>query len=150
MKPHPFYLGLLLAAALTCPALQAAEPDSHRQAVETLFQLTHMEQKISESVASVAQLQVRQDPGLASKQDVLMAFLEKYIGWDAIRDDLARMYMQTFSEDELKVMNAFYITPTGQKVITIVPQLVQQRNQLAMQRLQDNIGELRAAIGNGN
>ncbi len=79
-----------------------------------------------------------------------MAFLEKYIGWKAIRDDLAQMYMETFSEDELKAMNAFYITPTGQKVITIIPQLVQQRNQLAMQRLQENIGELRAAIGNGN
>lgn len=44
-------------------------------------------------------------------------------------------------------MNAFYSTPTGQKVITIVPQLVQQRNPLAMQRLQDNIGELQQIMG---
>jgi hypothetical protein len=41
-----------------------------------------------------------------------------------------------------KTINDFYITPTGQKVIVIVPQLVQERNRLAMQRLQQNIGEL--------
>jgi len=141
--------GLLLAAMLSCPALHAADMDSHRQAVETLFQLTHMEQKINESVQTVAQLQLRQNPELADKQDVLMAFLEKYIGWDAIREALAEQYMQTFTEDELKDMNAFYITPTGQKVITVVPLLVQQRNRLAMQQLQEHIGELTDAIGAG-
>lgn len=146
MKTSPLFHGLLLAAALTGTTLHAAEPDSHRQEVETLFRLTQMEQKIDESVLSVAQLQLRQDPALADRQDALMAFLEKYIGWNAIREELAQMYMKTFTEEELKAMNAFYITPTGQKVITIVPQLVQQRNMLAMQRLQANIGELQAAI----
>ncbi|MEZ5541594.1 MAG: DUF2059 domain-containing protein [Pseudomonadota bacterium] len=140
-------LTLLLAATLIWPGTTPASPESHRQAVETLFRLTQMEQKINEGVQSVAQLQLRQDPALAGKQDVLTAFLEKYIGWNAIRDELTDMYMQTFSEDELQAMNDFYATPTGQKVITIVPQLVAQRNQLAMQRLQTNIGELRAAIG---
>ena len=147
MKTRHLLYGMLLAAALSCPALQAAGNDSHRQEVETLFRLTQMEKKIDESVQSVAQLQLRQDPGLAAKQDVLMAFLEKYIGWNAIREELAEMYLQTFTEKELKAMNDFYITPTGQKVITIVPQLVQERNMLAMQRLQAHIGELRAAIG---
>jgi hypothetical protein len=150
VKMQKLFNALLLAAALSCPTLQAAENDTHRQAVETLFQLTHMEQKISESVVNVAQLQIQQEPGLAAKKDILLAFLEKYIGWDAIKDPLAEMYLQTFTEDELKTMNAFYITPIGQKVITIVPQLVEQRNRLAMQQLQEHIGELRTAIGDGN
>ena len=59
-----------------------------------------------------------------------------------MRGDITEMYMQTFTEDELKTMNDFYITTTGQKVITILPQLVQDRNKLAMMRLQQNIGEL--------
>jgi uncharacterized protein len=150
MKTRPLFHGLLLAVTLSCPALQAAGNDSHRQAVETLFRLTQMERKINESVQSAAQLQLQQEPALAGKRDILVAFLEKYIGWNAIKNELADMYMQTFTEDELKAMNAFYITPTGQKVITIVPQLVQERNRLAMQHLQDNIGELRAALAEGN
>ena len=54
--------------------------------------------------------------------------------------------MQTFTEEELKTINAFYITTTGQKVIVIVPQLVQERNRLAMHRLQENIGELQKIV----
>jgi len=42
--------------------------------------------------------------------------------------------------------NPVYITPTGQKVITDVPKLVQKRNQLAMQRMQENIGELQKQL----
>jgi len=147
MKIRHLLNGMLLAAILACPNLQAAGTASQRQAVETLFKLTQMEKKINESVQSVVQMQIRQDPGLAAKKDVLTAFLEKYIGWNAIRDELEEMYLKTFTEKELKAMNDFYITPTGQKVITIVPQLVRQRNKLAMLRLQAHIGELRTILG---
>jgi hypothetical protein len=58
--------------------------------------------------------------------------------------------MKTFNEKELEQINAFYITPAGQKVITMLPQLVAQRNQLAMQRIQQNIGELQQLIGSQN
>jgi hypothetical protein len=119
-----------------------ADNNSHRQQVETLFKLTRMEQKINESVESIAQLHLRQNPDMAAKSDQLMAFLERHIGWNVVKADLYEMYMQTFTEDELKTINDFYITPTGQKVIVIVPQLVQERNRLAMQRLQENVGEL--------
>ena len=137
-----YLLPILLATSLILPGLTAADDKGHIEQVEILFKLTRMEQKIGESVASVAQLQLRQNPALAAKSDQLMAFLERHIGWNAVKADLYEMYMQTFTEDELKTINNFYITPTGQKVIVIVPQLVQERNRLAMQRLQENIGEL--------
>jgi len=133
---------LLLTASLVMPGLTTADDKSHLDQVEILFKLTRMEQKIDESVESVAQLQLLQNPELVEKRDRLMAFLQRHIGWDAVRGDLTNMYMQTFTEEELKVINDFYITPTGQKVIEVVPQLVQERNRLAMQRLQQNVGEL--------
>jgi hypothetical protein len=120
-----------------------ADDASHRQQVERLFQLTQMEKKIQESVENVLQLQLRQYPQLQKDSKELDAFLQKYIGWQALKDDLTDMYMRTFTEAELEQINAFYITPAGQKVITVVPQLVQQRNQIAMMRLQKNIGELK-------
>ena len=133
---------LLFTASLALPGLSVADDNSHLEQVEILFKLTRMEQKINDSVDSVAQLQLRQNPALEEKRGQLMAFLERHIGWNAVREDLYEMYMQTFTEKELKTINDFYITPTGQKVIVIVPQLVQERNRLAMQRLQENIGEL--------
>jgi len=138
---------ILFTASLILPGLTAADEKGHLEQVEILFKLTRMEQKINDSVESVAQLQLRQNPDLdAKKRAQLMAFLEKHIGWNAVRADLYEMYMQTFTEEELKTINDFYITTTGQKVIVIVPQLVQERNRLSMQRLQQNVGELQAIM----
>ena len=141
---------ILFAANLILPCLTAADDNSHLEQVDILFKLTRMEQKINESVESVAQLQLRQNPALEAKREQLMAFLERHIGWNAVRGDLYEMYMQTFTEEELKTINGFYITTTGQKVIVIVPQLVQERNRLSMQRLQQNIGELQAIMSAGD
>jgi len=145
-----YLITLLLSTSLILPGLTAADDKGHIEQVEILFKLTRMEQKINDSVNSVAQLQLRQNPDLdAEKRAQLMAFLERHIGWNAVRADLYEMYMQTFTEDELKTINDFYITPLGQKVIVIVPQLVQERNRLAMQSLQQNIGELQAIMSAG-
>jgi hypothetical protein len=126
-----------------------AGPDGHRQAVARLFELTHMQRLIDESVDGVLALQVAQDPALAEHREALRVFLEKHIGWQALKDDLEAMYLQAFTESELEAMNAFYSSPTGQKVLQRLPELVQQRNQLAMRRLQEHIGELQREIDAG-
>ena len=134
--------GTLLLAAWLAPHAVMADAASHRAAVERLFTLTQVQQKIDDSVQSVAALQLQQTPQLTAHRDALTAFLERHIGWNALHEDLVQMYLQAFTEQELDTINAFYSTPAGRKVITVVPQLVQQRNRLAMQRLQENIGDL--------
>lgn len=141
---HAVSLAVLLASVL--PGLAGADAQGHRQEVETLFKLTRMEAKINESVDNVLALQIQQNPQLAQHQDVLRAFLERHIGWNSMQAPLTEMYLKMFTEQELKEMNAFYITPTGQKVILQLPDLVQARNRLAMQRIQENIGELQREI----
>lgn len=138
---------MLLALTLETNVSQATESQSHMRQVEVLFRLTQMENKIQESVDSVLQLQMRQNPQLVQHEQTMYAFFNKYIGWMALKDDLAAMYMRKFTEEELKEINAFYITPAGQKVITVLPELVQERNQLAMNRLQQNIAELQKIVG---
>ena len=138
---------LAVVLALTCPDGLYAGPDEQRQAVARLFELTHMQRLIEESVDGVLTLQIAQNPALAEHRDALRAFLEKYIGWQALKEDLTEMYLRAFTEAELEQMNAFYSSPTGQKVLKQLPELVQQRNQLAMQRLQEHIGELQQAVG---
>jgi hypothetical protein len=140
-------VSLVVALALTGPAGIYAGPDEQRQAVARLFELTHMQRLIEESVDGVIALQIAQNPALAEHRDALRAFLEKYIGWQALKEDLMTMYLQAFTEAELDEMNAFYSSTTGQKVLQRLPELVQQRNRLAMQRLQEHIGELQQEIG---
>ena len=142
-KSVGFIMVMLIAAGAT--AVHADEA-SHRQAVEQLFELTAMQQKIDESVASVLALQIAQNPALKPHQDVVNEFLERHIGWGSLKDALSSMYMQEFTEQEVNDMNAFYSSPTGSKVIERLPVLLQMRNQLASQRLQENIGELEYEI----
>lgn len=139
---------LLLIACVYAgvPCTSLADADSHRQAVEKLFKLTQMEQKVNESVDNVLLIQLQQSPQLEPHRQVLDDFLQKHIGWNSMKDEIAAMYMEAFTEAELNEMNAFYITPTGQRVISDVPQLVQRRNQLAMRRMQENIGELQKLV----
>ena len=142
------FVRLLLAALIyIAPGLSLADADSHRAAVEQLFKLTHMEQRVSESVDNVLLIQLQQSPQLEPHRQALDDFLQKHIGWNSMKEAIAAMYMEAFSEAELNEMNAFYITPIGQRVINDVPQLVQRRNQLAMQRMQENIGELQKLVG---
>jgi hypothetical protein len=142
----PLIAATALAIFSISQGVHAADNSSHVQQVETLFKLTQMEKKIDESIDSIMQLQLSQNPSLSAHQAQMRAFFEKYIGWNALKGDITAMYLKTFTEDELKAINDFYITPAGQKVITALPGLVQQRNQLAMMRLQQNIGELQQII----
>ena len=137
---------LLLIFTVIWPLCSPAEADSHRQAVEKLFKLTHMQQKIEASVGNVLTLQLQQSPELREHEDLLKTFLEKNIGWTGMKDDLVTMYMAAFTEQELNGINTFYSTPGGQKLIQQLPELIQQRDRLAMQRMQENIGELQQAI----
>jgi uncharacterized protein len=140
---------LVCILILAVPTISPAGPDSHREAVARLFELTQIQRLIEESVDDVLALQITQNPALAEHREAMRAFLQKYIGWQAMKDDLAVMYLQAFTEAELDEMNAFYGSPTGQKVLQRLPELVRQRNQLAMQRLQEHIGELQQEIGAG-
>ena len=79
-------------------------------------------------------------------EELLSEFLQQNIGWDAMKEDLISMYMQAFTETELNEINTFYATPTGRKLIDRLPELIKQRDQLAMQRMQENIGELQKEI----
>jgi uncharacterized protein len=149
MANKSIWLAGALLLAWLAPQIASADAASHRAAVEQLFTLTRLQQKIDESVQTVAALQLQQNPELAPRRDAITAFLEQYIGWNALHEDLVQMYLQAFSEQELETINAFYSTPAGQKIITTVPQLVAERNRLAMQRLQDNMAEFRAIASGG-
>ena len=140
-----FGLTLLLLIATGQTAVLADEA-SKRQAVEQLFVLTAMQQKIDESVTTELAKQNAQNPELKSQHQAVSEFLERNIGWDSLREPLTHIYMEEFTEQELNEMNTFYSSPTGRKVIERLPVLVQMRNQLASQRLQENIGELQKEI----
>jgi hypothetical protein len=146
MRVNPMPAMLVLLMVIFWPLRVTADSDSHRLAVIELLELTRMQQKIDASVGNVVALQLQQDPAMRAHEAELRSFLEKYIGWTGMKDELIVMYQQVFTEAEVNEMNAFYGSPTGKKMIERLPQLIQERDRLAMQRLQAHIGELQEKI----
>ena len=64
------------------------------------------------------------------------AALDKAIGWDEVKPDLVALYTDTFSEDELGRLNAFYESELGKKMLTKLPELNARSAQVTQTRLQ--------------
>jgi len=146
MKISRFIIPPLLVITAFWSTGLPADPASHREAAEKLLELIDMQGKINASVETVVNLQLQQQPALREHVELLRTFLDKYIGWTGMREELAAMYQQAFTEEELNAMNSFYSSPAGRKLIQRLPDLIQQRDRIAMQRLQEHIGELQQEI----
>lgn len=68
----------------------------------------------------------RQKQAMTNFQNKLSALIQQENSWELLEPRYLRMYRETFSEDEMTGMIAFYETPAGQAVIKKMPKLVQQ------------------------
>ncbi len=125
----------------------AQEPDeSARIEAEKMLEVMNMEELLGQSIEQFFQFQIQQDPTFMPYKNVMVKFLEKHMGYESLKDDLILIYSRAFTAQELKDINAFYSTPTGQKTLERAPELMQQGAQLGMQRVQENSAELEALI----
>lgn len=74
--------------------------------------------------------------------EVMNTFVAKYINWDMIKDQLASVYAQQFTEKELKDLAAFYRSPLGLKLNDKLPILTQKGAELGQQAVQSHQLEL--------
>ena len=91
-------------------------------------------------------IQLQQNPAIAPFKQVMLDFFSKYMSWESLKDDIAEIYLEEFSIQELKELTAFYKTPTGQKAALRVPQLMSKGGELGMRRVQEHMPELQEMI----
>jgi len=126
-----------------------ADNVSHRQAADTLLTVIKAEQDIQESADRLAENLLRQNPQLAEHNAAIKIFVAKYVNWPSLKEDMIALYVQAFTEDELKQLATFYRSPIGQKAADKMPELANAGTQLGISRLRENSGELREIIGTG-
>lgn len=73
---------------------------------------------------------------------VMKTFMNKYFTWDLLKDKIAAIYANEFTEDELKQITAFYNSPVGQKVGQKLPSLMQQGMMVGQTAVEAHKGEL--------
>jgi uncharacterized protein len=127
---------LLLALALCLPASLHADDASKQAKVRELFALLHVE-RISDQIKSNVMNQTAAIPQQlfgpsmspenkakfeAFQQKVLQT-VDAQVGWKVLEPEYVQLYAQTYTEDELNGIVAFYKTSAGAAMIAKSPQL---------------------------
>jgi hypothetical protein len=133
---------LALIASLAPAAYARADENSHRAAVLELCNVMDLEHIMHESMNRMIDLQLQQAPQIQSARPQFEKFFGKYLSWNALKDDYVKLYMDTFTEPELRELITFYKTPTGKKSVKQMPVLLQKGAELGASRVREHMGEL--------
>jgi uncharacterized protein len=134
-----------LCVLLVVCASSLADEASHREAAVRVLEITNADKAMQSGFQSmidpiVASMRQRGMPDAAA-QEVKVAFNEWFtetIKWEDLKPKMAEIYMQQFTEAELKDLIAFYQTPTGKKAIEKLPTVTQQSAVVGREHAQKN------------
>lgn len=143
-------LSAFASEAQTTPAAKS----SRLKAAEDLITASNIESQMSSMYANMvgaASGQIPEDKK-AKFKTVMLNFLSKYMSFADLKQEMARIYAEEFTEAELKEITRFYLTPVGKKTIEKLPVLQQKGIAIAQQKLQAHLPELQqtmqAELGN--
>ena len=91
-------------------------------------------------------VQIKQRPEAAAIEPEMRAFFSKYMSWNSLKSDMVDIYSRNFTEPELRDITKFYQTPTGRKMSSTLPQLMQSSMEIGQKRVQEHLPELQEAI----
>jgi len=137
---------LIVMAVVLTHTVAVGDDKSHRKAAETLLIMTNVDKSLPKMVEQVLASQLQQNPQLTPYREVMQRFLNKYMNWESLKEEVMTAYTQEFTEPELKQLTAFYKTPLGQKAVEKMPKLRFIGGQIGMRRVQANEAELRQMI----
>lgn len=123
-----------------------ADETSHRQAAEELLNVLHVERNLDQTIDRMVSFQVQQNANLRPYQQLIKDFYSKYMSYPVLKDDMIKLYMEAFSEDELKATTNFYRTPTGNKIVEKLPDLMVKGGEIGLNHVQAHLPELRQMI----
>lgn len=119
---------VLVAASIVALSSRCAIADeaSHKQAVIELLDALKLQQGMTGGAESMADAMVQTNPQLEPYRDVLIKWATKTMTWDAMVPELIVVYQQALTEPEVRAMIAFFKTKTGEKWVTVMPDLMRK------------------------
>jgi hypothetical protein len=155
-------LALVFALALCLPISARADEASRRAKAEEILTLLHMDRmslQLMENIMRQTTAITAQKSGgsmtsatqaaLADFQKQLLAVIEPQIGWKTIEPEYVKQYVDTFTDEELDAMLAYYKSPAGTAFLTKMPGIDKQVNLTVQSRvatLQPQLNQMLAAF----
>jgi hypothetical protein len=140
------FLGTL-AHAQTTTSTAAVSPERLKAAQGLLTatdvgnQMTAMYNNIIETSSA----QIPEDKKVKFKE-VMRTFLNKYMSYASLEPELVKIYAEEFTEQELKDITKFYLTPAGKKMAQKLSVLQQKGMAIGQQRVQAHMAELQESM----
>jgi len=104
-----------LAAQTPAPARPPIAP-SHLAAARELLEVLHLQDVAAAGVQVALEEQLRTNPALEPYRTVMKEWAASIFSADEAKTAFATIYAETFTEDDLRQLVAFYRTPLGQKL----------------------------------
>ncbi|MBT0570370.1 DUF2059 domain-containing protein [Curvibacter sp. CHRR-16] len=167
-------LRLATVAMMAVTASVAMASPVQESTLDAFFRVTRQQedlQAIAAQVGNMTDLALRQSlqgqtlneaqlQALAKMRQRTMAVLGEQLAWERLRPEVSVFYKNTFSDEELRAITAFYETPAGQALLLKMPQVLQQSRQAGQRAAvmikpqldkirQEAAEELKAAQRNG-
>ncbi|MCG8549069.1 MAG: DUF2059 domain-containing protein [Desulfobacterales bacterium] len=146
MKFKIYVVFLLLAITLSFNLNAVTASESQRNAAGQLLDTMDLNSLLTGTIESMLQLELSQNPALKPYEKTMRQFFNKYMSGESLREDFIDIYVEAFTEKEIKELNAFYSTPTGRKALKKSPAMMAQGGKIGQQRIQENISELKMMI----
>jgi len=89
---------------------------------------------------------LKQEQAIAHMEKSMHALLSRELAWDKLEPAYLRMYRETFSEEEIQGMLAFYRTPAGRAVIKKMPLLMRKTVSYTQQIIRESSPQMRQII----
>ena len=142
MRKILIVLGLLLSFGITSNADEAA----HKELVEQLFKATNMQEGFDSTCNEIIDMQLKSNPMMAPFKGAITEFFNKYMSWDSLKPEITNLYMQTFTEDELRDIVSFLSSPVGIMYTEKSFDLTLKCMDFGQKRVNKNMGELEAML----
>lgn len=142
-------LSFVLAALLVLPTLAHADDASRRAKVEEMIRVTKMDQTLTQMMDQMAErmkaMTDRQTANLKMSAEQRKLFddyqvhihqlMADSVSWEKLKPLIISSYSETYTDEELDGILAFYHTPAGQALIAKSPQLVSKTMNLVQKQI---------------
>ena len=156
-------IGLMAMGLVLSAGGAYADEASRRAMAEELLNLANMQGTMEKSFAMIKQMmpaqmeKMKQATGqtnmpscVSSQTTKMMDMMAQEYSWDKIKGDFITLYVETFTEDEMEGVIAFYKSPAGQAFIKKQPELMRRSMELSqkmMMRIMPKIQAMAKELG---
>ena len=143
-----------LVALMLVPGALFAQTESHLEAASELLLLTKAREateKAFEQIYPLAGSMTEHYPvpeddrqAMAEEMQANLEFMKQELNWAVLEPRLVKVYVDVYTEDELRGLSDFYRTPLGQKFIEKTPEIMEASTQMTLEILQNLVPKLKA------